>query len=235
LITFTVPETFGPTIIARRAKKLCKQANPDGTRCVTEEELDARSFSALVRVLLVRLFKLLFLEPIVMFLSLYMSVLYGLLCMFFIAYPIVYEEGKGYSHSTTGLMFIPVAVGVLLSAACAPLVNRHYLKLVAKHGGKPPTEARLVPMMLSCWLIPVGLFIFAWTLYPSLSWAGPAFGGLPVGFGFIFYNSPNNYLVDSYKTRQPLPLQLRLASAAFGVIYRPLHFSDVSHIRLPVG
>lgn len=54
--------------------------------------------------------------------------------------------------------------------------------------------------MISCWCIPIGLFIFAWTSYPNLSWAGPALGGFPVGFGFIFlYNSANNYLVDSYQ------------------------------------
>lgn len=92
-------------------------------------------------------------------------------------------------------MFIPLAIGVLCSAACAPFVNKHYLTLVKKHGGKPPAEARLIPMMLSCWFIPIGLFIFAWTSYPDIHWIGPCIGGLPVGFGFIFlYNSANNYL-----------------------------------------
>ena len=120
--------------------------------------------------------------------------------MFFVAFPIIYQKGKGYSAGKTGLMFIPVAVGVLISAVCSPLVNRHYLTLVQKHNGHPPAEARLIPMMISCWCIPIGLFIFAWTSYPQLSWAGPAMGGFPVGFGFIFlYNSANNYLVDSYQ------------------------------------
>ena len=109
-------------------------------------------------------------------------------------------EGKGYSSGITGLMFIPVAVGVILSAACAPFVHKHYKRLAHQYNGKPPAEARLIPMMYSCWLIPVGLFIFAWTSYPKLSWAGPAMGGFPIGFGFIFlYNSANNYLVDSYQ------------------------------------
>lgn len=216
LITFTVPETFAPTILARRAKKLRKDAAPGGKKYVTEEELEGTPFAAKMRVFLVRPFKLLFLEPIVMFLSLYMSVLYGLLYMFFIAYPIVYEEGKGYSHSITGLMFIPVAVGVLLSAACAPFVNNHYMQLVTKHNGKPPAEARLWPMMLSCWLIPIGLFIFAWTSYPSLSWAGPALGGLPVGFGFIFlYNSANNYIVDSYQDKAASALAAKTCIRSF--------------------
>lgn len=198
LISFTVPETYAPTILARRAKKMRKETGSD--EYVTNEDLDMRPLGERLRIFLLRPFQLLFLEPIVLFVSLYMSVLYGLLYMFFVAYPIIYQEGKGYSASKTGLMFIPLAVGVLLSAACAPFVNKHYMSLVEKHNGKPPAEARLIPMMFSCWFIPIGLFIFAWTSYPTVSWAGPAMGGLSVGFGFIFlYNAANNYLVDSYQ------------------------------------
>lgn len=55
-------------------------------------------------------------------------------------------------------------------------------------------------MMCSCWFIPLGLLIFSWTSYPDVHWIGPAIGGFPVGFGFIFlYNAANNYLVDSYQ------------------------------------
>ncbi|KAH6659854.1 major facilitator superfamily domain-containing protein [Truncatella angustata] len=198
LITFTVPETYAPTILKRRAQKMRKETGESNH--VTEQELDKRPLSARLKVFVLRPFQLLFQELIVFLISLYMSVLYGLLYMFFVAYPVIFQEGKGYSAGTTGLMFIPVAVGVLLSAVCAPLVNKHYLTLVKKHNGNPPAEARLIPMMLSCWFIPIGLFIFAWTSYAELSWAGPALGGFPVGFGFIFlYNSANNYLVDSYQ------------------------------------
>ncbi|GAB1310728.1 Synaptic vesicle transporter SVOP [Madurella fahalii] len=198
LITFTVPETYAPTILARHAAKLRKQTGDRGH--VTEAELDPRPFSERMRVFLIRPFQLLFRELIVLLISLYMSVLYGLLYMFFVAYPIIFEVRKGYSPGITGLMFIPVAVGVVCSAACAPWVNKHYLSLVAKHNGKPPAEARLIPMMISCWFIPIGLFIFAWTSYKHLTWVGPCLAGLPIGFGFIFlYNSANNYLVDSYQ------------------------------------
>ncbi|PIB02543.1 putative MFS-type transporter [Cercospora beticola] len=198
LITFTVPETYAPTILARRAKKLRKETGNDSY--VTEVDLDLRPLSERLRVFLLRPFQLLFQELIVMFISLYMSVLYGLLYMFFLAYPIVFQEGKGYSASITGLMFIPLAIGVVMSAFFSPWVNKHYLKQVKKYNGKPPAEVRLIPMMYSCWFIPVGLFIFAWTSYPRLTWFAPAFGGWFVGFGFIFlYNSANNYLVDTYQ------------------------------------
>ncbi|KAH6682533.1 major facilitator superfamily domain-containing protein [Halenospora varia] len=198
LITFTVPETYAPTILARRARKLRESTGEKDH--VTEQDLDIRPFSQRLAIFLVRPFQLLFGELIVFLVSVYMSVLYGLLYMFFVAYPIIYQQGKGYTAGITGLMFIPIAIGVVCSALCAPLVNKHYLKLCKKHNGNPPAEVRLIPMMVSCWFIPIGLFIFAWSSYPHLSWAGPAIGGFPVGFGFIFlYNSANNYLVDSYQ------------------------------------
>ncbi len=131
-------------------------------------------------------------------------------------YPIIYQKGKGYSAGITGLMFIPIAVGVILSACCAPFVNKHYLYVSAKHNGSPPAEVRLIPMMCSCWLIPIGLFIFAWSSYPHLSWVGPCLGGFPVGLGFIFlYNSANNYLVDSYQHQAASALAAKTCIRSF--------------------
>jgi hypothetical protein len=105
-----VPETYAPTILARRASKL-RQSTKD-SRHVTEQDIDMRPFKERLGIFLIRPIQLLFGELIVFLISLYMSVLYGLLYMFFVAYPIIYQKGKGYSAGTTGLMFIPVAVGV---------------------------------------------------------------------------------------------------------------------------
>ncbi|KAK2058812.1 major facilitator superfamily transporter [Colletotrichum caudatum] len=214
LISFTVRETYAPTILARRARKMRKETGDPSH--VTEQDIDMRPLSERLAIFLIRPFQLLFRELIVFLISIYMSVLYGLLYMFFVAFPIIYQKRKGYSASTTGLMFIPLAVGVLCSAACSPWVNKHYLKMVAKHNGRPPAETRLIPMMLSCWFIPIGLFIFAWTSFPNLHWAGPALGGFPVGFGFIFlYNSANNYLVDSYQHQAASALAAKTCIRSF--------------------
>lgn len=214
LITFTVPETYAPTILSRRAAKLRKQTGND--EYVTEQDLDTRPMSERLVIFLIRPIQLLFMELIVLLISLYMSVLYGLLYMFFVAYPIVFQKGKGYSASKTGLMFIPLAVGVLASALLSPLINIHYLKMVKKYNGKPPAEVRLIPMMLSCWFIPIGLFIFGWSSYSDVSWGGPAMGGFPVGFGFIFlYNAANNYLVDSYQHQAASALAAKTCIRSF--------------------
>ncbi|KAK5202904.1 Synaptic vesicle transporter SVOP [Exophiala xenobiotica] len=208
LLTATIPETYAPVLLDRRAKKIRKE---------TGDNLDTRPFSEQLRIVLLRPLQLLFLEPIVLLISLYMSVLYGLLYIFFVAFTIVYAEGKGWSEGSTGLMFIPLALGVIMSACLSPLVNKHYLSLCAKAPNhRPPAEARLIPMMFSCWLIPVGLFVFGWTSYPELLYWGPMMGGWPVGFGFIFlYNSANNYLVDTYQHQAASALAAKTCIRSF--------------------
>ena len=83
LITFTVPETYAPKILARRAKKMRKETGDD--KYVSETDLETRPLGERMKIFLLRPFQLLILEPIVLLLSLYMSVLYGLLYMFFVA------------------------------------------------------------------------------------------------------------------------------------------------------
>jgi MFS family permease len=108
LITFTVPETYAPTILANRAKKLRQSTGSD--LHVTEQDLDLRPLAERLKIFLLRPFQLLFGELIVFLVSVYMSVLYGLLYMFFVAYPIVYQKGKGYSAGKTGLMVSKISV-----------------------------------------------------------------------------------------------------------------------------
>lgn len=200
LLMVVVPETHGPTILNWRAKKLRKLTGDN--RYVTMEKLHPKSFKETAYQSLLRPFVLLS-EIIVFLVTIYMSVNYGQLYMFFFAFPIVYMEGKGWSASKTGIMFIPIGVGVIASVFAAIFINRDYNKRAQKYidrGENPPPELRLIPMMFSCWFIPIGMFIFAWTSYPTVSWAGPCFSGLATGFGFTtLYNPANNYIVDSYK------------------------------------
>lgn len=83
LISFTVPETYTPTLLARRAKKLRKETGDD--KFVTEEDISKAPLSQRLMTFLLRPFQLLFRELIVFFISAYMGILYGLLYMFFVA------------------------------------------------------------------------------------------------------------------------------------------------------
>lgn len=121
LITFTVPETYAPTILARRAKKLRKETGSD--EHVTEQDLDMRPFSERLTIFLIRPLQLLFGELIVFLISAYMSVLYGLLYMFFVAFPIIYQEGKGWSAGSTGLMFVSLGAYVFPTSGTSKLTS----------------------------------------------------------------------------------------------------------------
>ncbi|CAH6723759.1 major facilitator superfamily multidrug transporter Nag3p [[Candida] jaroonii] len=199
LFMAVVPETHGATILNKRAKKLIKLTGDK--RYVTLAKLKHDSMAAVMKQAMVRPF-ILVTEVIVALITLYMSVVYGLLYMFFFAYPIIYMEGKHWSASMTGVMFIPIGVGVIVTSIISIYFNRDYNKRAQKYrdnGELPPPELRLIPMMIGCWLIPIGLFAVAWTSYPTVSWAGPTFSGFLCGMGFtMLYNPANNYIVDSY-------------------------------------
>ena len=84
MMTLTVPETYAPTILSKRARRLRKETGDNSY--VTEHEISRRPLSEELKVFILRPFQLLFMELIVFLISIYMSVLYGLLYMFFVAY-----------------------------------------------------------------------------------------------------------------------------------------------------
>ena len=83
VMTLTIPETYAPTILLKRARKLRKETG-DSTY-VTEQEINTRPLSEELTEFIVRPFQLLFQELIVFLIAIYMSVIYGLLYMFFVA------------------------------------------------------------------------------------------------------------------------------------------------------
>ncbi|KAK0647211.1 Efflux pump FUBT [Lasiodiplodia hormozganensis] len=166
--TFAAPETYAPVLLKRRAAKLSQMT---GMVYLSKAEKD-RGPMTLGRVLqtnLLRPWVLLFREPIVFLLSLYMAVIYGTLYMLFGAYPIVYREQRGWSAGVAGLPFIGVAIGMLASVVYNVFIeNPRYLRNVDKGGGVTIPEDRLPPCLVGAVALPIGLFWFAWTNSPSL-------------------------------------------------------------------
>lgn len=76
----TIPETFAPVLLKARAKKLRKETG-DKNIC-TEQELFKVPFSQMMADTLIRPFQMLLTEPILLLLSLYIALIYGLLVSF---------------------------------------------------------------------------------------------------------------------------------------------------------
>lgn len=91
-----VPETYPPVLLRSRAKKLSQM-----TGKVYKSQGDAdqgpTTFGHVFKTSLSRPWVLLFKEPIVLLLSIYMAIIYGTLYMLFSAFPIVYQEERGVS------------------------------------------------------------------------------------------------------------------------------------------
>jgi len=72
-------------------------------------------------------------------------------------------------------------------------------KVEDEHDGEAPPEARLPPGMVGSLALPIGLFWFAWTNYPSIHWIVCIIGTAPFGFGMVLvFLSCMNYLIDAY-------------------------------------
>ena len=137
-------------------------------------------------------------EPILFSLSLYMALLYGILYLDFTAYPFVYGQSQGWSSGIAGLSFLGIAVGMAIATASSPYINRVYSHYVHKLGGPRP-EARLPHLIILSWLIPIGLFWFAWTASPPTHWMSGIAAGIPFGLGLVpLFLGITSYLTDCY-------------------------------------
>ncbi|KIW82420.1 hypothetical protein Z517_05447 [Fonsecaea pedrosoi CBS 271.37] len=196
--TVFVPETYAPVILRKRVAKLSKMT---GKVYMLESDKGkgAPSLKSLLPTALIRPWILLFMEPIVLLLSLYIAIIYGTLYLLFGAYPIVFQQKRGWSEGVGGLPFLGVAVGMILGIVFAGWTNKWYTDEAEKHGGVAPAEARLPPAMYGAVAIPIGLFWFAWTNYTSIHWISPVMAGVPFGYGFtVIFLAVTNYLIDAY-------------------------------------
>ncbi|TDZ23551.1 Efflux pump FUB11 [Colletotrichum sidae] len=198
VVGLTVPETYAPVLLRRRAEKLSEMT---GKVYVSKYEAHQarKTIGQQFKTALSRPWILLFKEPIVFLTAIYMAIIYGTLYMLFAAFPIVFQRGRGWSPGVGGLAFLGVAVGMIFAVVYTGFDSRRYTKVAASHGGFAPPEARLPPSMLGACLLPVGLFWFAWTNGPEIHWVVSiiASGFFAAGLVLVFL-SLLNYLIDSY-------------------------------------
>lgn len=126
---------------------------------------------------------------------------YGILYLCFVAYPIVFSQIRGWTPGISGLAFVGICVGTFLTILLEPLLRR----IINCHRpdpetGKPRPEAMISIVCIAAVLCPLGQLWFAWTCVPtSVHWIWPILAGVPFGAGntmvFIY---ASNYLAHSY-------------------------------------
>lgn len=197
-IIFLLPETYAPVLLRRRAEKMSTL-----TGKVYRSQLDIDRGPAplgkTLKTALSRPWILLFCEPIVLLFSIYMAIIYGTLYMLFAAYPIVFQEVRGWSEGIGGLAFLGILVGMVMAVIYTFPENFRYAKKCSQTTDRLAPELRLPPSMVGGIALPIGLFWFAWTNSPDIHWMASVAAGAPFGFGMVLvFLSVFNYLIDSY-------------------------------------
>lgn len=192
-------ETYPPVILIQKASELRRRTKNWGIHAKQEEievdfrELIERNFSRPLRML--------FTEPIVLLLSIYMAFIYGLLYLFLTAYPLVFQGKYGFSPGISGLMFFGMIIGQLFAGAVIIIRNPGYKRKLAANNNMPIPEWRCPEIIAGGLAFAGGLFWFGWSGYrgPVVHWIVPALSGLLTGFGLLsIFLQALNYLVDAY-------------------------------------
>lgn len=185
-ILIFLPETNAQTILLLRAQRLRKVSGNE--RLVSEAELKQvkLDFREVVVGNLWRPLQINMLDPAVLFTSLYIGLVYGILYSFFEVFPLVYgagiprteTAGYGMHAGEQGLVFLSIAVGVIIAITIYSVYIRKVFEPELRAGALGPQERRLIPGLYASFLAPLGLFIFAWTgnTAPRYNWAIPTLG-----------------------------------------------------------
>ncbi|KAF2017832.1 MFS transporter [Aaosphaeria arxii CBS 175.79] len=198
------PETYPPTLLKWKACHL--RAVTGDQRYVAEIEIRGDSLLQRLGVSLYRPFLLTIHEPVIILLSLYMSVIYIVLFTFLEGYTFIFGEVHGVSPGITGLCFLSIEVGLFLAACLVPLIYkwaRRDLKKIKEAGGsRLPPEFRLWFAMLGgAPAIPISLFWMGWTSYSHISiWSSLGASTL-FGYGTLcIFISSYQYIIDVYES-----------------------------------
>ncbi|KAJ5804459.1 uncharacterized protein N7518_000762 [Penicillium psychrosexuale] len=193
-------ETYAPAVLVEKAVILRRQTHNWGIRARQEEiELD---WGDLITNNFSRPFRMLFTEPIVFLISLWMSFVYGLMYALLGAYPVVFQGIHGMNLGVGSLPFIGLIIGEFLAGAYLLYDQRAYTKKLAANNDMPIPEWRLPPAILGGICFCIGLFWYGWTGWTkSIHWMAPTASGIMTGFGiYVIFLQCFNYLIDSYLT-----------------------------------
>lgn len=114
LILFFLPETFAPVLLARKARRL-RRLDPQGNKDLyAPHEKDDWSIGGIAHRTLLRPFEILVQEPILVLITVYIAIVYGILYGLFEAVPVIFEMKRGFNLGESGLIFIAVGLGTTI-------------------------------------------------------------------------------------------------------------------------
>lgn len=220
LMLVFLQETRGSVLLSRKARSLnryydkldeagCSSGvvfgdnNGDGgadkprrIRWKVKADEERETLGRMISISCYRPFHLLVTEPVVFFFSLWVAFSWAILYLSFSSIPLVFSTNHGFNVQQVGAVFSAISIGAILGT----LLSIYQEKLAARLGKLSSSpESRLYFACVESTLMPIGLFWFGWTSFPSVPWIVPtlALGCATMGI-FTIYLATFNYLADTY-------------------------------------
>lgn len=182
LIAVGLKETYEPVILS----KIAKQRRQEDEKWYAELDLVTLTPKDVVLRYILRPVRMLFTEPMLLVITIYMSFVYSLLYMLMAALPVIYGEYRGLGTLASCLPLFSVFTGILFGGGFI---------LLDMLLPKTQPEHMFRPMGLGATMLPIGLFWFAFTgpaqvssMWPSVIALGFSMCGMVLIFecGIIY-------------------------------------------------
>lgn len=238
---FTMKETNPNLTLRKKAQRLRETAENDRYKAPIElRKIELRELCT--RWLILPISMLIF-EPMLQAITIYMSFVYGVLYLFFEAFPVVFALHK-FNELQIGLAFLGFLLGCLLAGAYNIFCeNARYVKAIkASPDGTVPPEERIRLTMIGSPLLTISLFWFAWSSYETVSYwsaigAATVYG---IAMFFIFVRkkpgatdnqfSLMTFMADAYQQQTACALSANtVVRSSFGFGFPLVRFKSLTY------
>lgn len=199
VLSWLLPESYGKTILYRKAERLRELTGND--KIVSEGHIENSKLTPreMAIDILWRPFEIIVFEPVVLLINVYLGLIYSIMYIWFEAFPIVFVEIHHFTLVELGVTYCCIMVGILIGGAFyIPHILKRYTRKL--QGGEMVQPEVFLPMaIVGSVMMPIGVTIFSWTSSPHIHWIAPMIGAAIFASGaFIVFQTLFNYLGMSF-------------------------------------
>lgn len=148
---------------------------------------------------IVRPVRLLFSSPVVLVMSLYTAITYGISYLILTTLAEIMQKTYGFGDGPVGITFLGRAIGNIIGLCIYGLVSDRYVKHRRAIEGESKPEHRLPLMIFGTAMLPIGLLLYGWSAEKHVHWIVPLIGTGIIGCSMLLTKLPTEtYLVDAF-------------------------------------
>ena len=193
-------ESYAIFLLHKKAKRIRLETGNDRYRAPGEDDLHMPVWKKVSKTM-ARAFGMLFTQPIVQVMALYMGFSYGILYLMLSTYPALWRDQYGQSSGISGLNYISLGLGFFIGAPlCGKANDTIYKKLKEKSPDKKGQPEFRMPLVIVVSLfVPIGLLTYGWAAQAHTHWIVPNIGAFLFAIGTIAaFQCVTTYLVDTF-------------------------------------